>query len=87
MSRVGMDMEKWRRKPLYRLMLERLPRKYRKSHILDVPAISDATGYSAEGIYKWWRNGKLSVKSARSIARLSRGKIPFAELHPFIFAP
>lgn len=82
-----MHMEEWRQSPLYKLMLDRLPKKYvTDARILDVPEISEASGYSYEAIYKWWRTGKLSTKSAQAIVKLSRGKIEISELYGYVFA-
>lgn len=88
MTELKVDMEKWRKRPLYKLLYSRLTwhRSKTQPELIDVHKFADAIGYSHEAIYKWLRAGKLSPKGAKAIVKKARGKIALTDLYPFVLS-
>ena len=88
MTEQKIDMEKWRKRPLYKLLYSRLTwlRSKTQTELLDVHKFARSIDYSHEAIYKWLRSGKLSPKGAKAIVKKARGKIALTDLYPFVLS-
>lgn len=88
MTEQKVDMDEWRKQPLYKLLFNRLKwlRSTTQTKLLDVHKVAAAIDYSHEAVYKWLRSGKLSPKGATAIVKASRKKIANRDLYPFLLS-
>ena len=81
-------MEEWRKRPLYKLLFNRLPwlRSKTQKKLIDVQKMAEALDYSHEAVYKWLRSGRISPKGAIAVVAASRKKLANRDLYPFLLA-
>lgn len=72
-------------KPLYKMMMERLPKKFNKNGKLDLIVLAKDCGVSRYTVYRWMNDEAMASRSANQIIKLSEGTISQIDMIPYLF--
>ena len=71
-------------KPLYKLLLERLPEKFNKNGKLDLIRLAKDGDVSRYTVYRWMNDEAMAARSAKQIIKLSEGTISQVDMIPYL---
>lgn len=72
-------------KPIYKMLLERLPNKFNKNGKLDLIVLAKECEVSRYTVYRWMNDEAMASRSANQIIKLSEGTISQIDMIPYLF--
>lgn len=79
------NQSRFHEKPLYKLLLERLPVKFNKNGKLDLIVLAKDCSVSRYTVYRWMNDEAMASRSANQIIQLSEGTISQIDMIPYLF--
>lgn len=79
------NQSRFHEKPIYKMLLERLPEKFNKNGELDVQALAKACDVVRYTVYRWLNDEAMAPRSANQIIQLSNGTISQVDMIPYLF--
>lgn len=77
-------VEHFTKQPLYVLLVDKLPDRFKDGHSLLITDIAKACGVQRASVYRWFNELTMSAKSAKKIIEISEGNLTSVDIIPFM---